>query len=248
MTTSLKIAVAVTALSLGLGNHARAEDYGVWNVPSFGATERARRPNVPAVEPQPSQARAPVWTPVSPATPLVADGGARPDIAPQAPSLVMVSEAYPARTILIDTGARRLYRINGDGTAYSYPIGVGREGFGWSGTETVSRVAAWPDWHPPADMRARQPSLPVKMTGGVRNPLGARAIYLGSTLYRIHGTDAPKTVGTAQSSGCFRMLNEHAVHLAGLVQAGDTVVVAPEIDPGFIMAAIPEPKAARAFR
>ena len=112
-----------------------------------------------------------------------------------------------------------------DHEAYLYPISVGREGFSWTGTEPVSRVADWPDWHPPAEMRQRDPRLPKKMTGGVRNPLGATAIYLGNTLYRIHGTNDPKSIGRAASSGCFRMMNGHVRHLADLIEVGAEVHV-----------------------
>ena len=109
--------------------------------------------------------------------------------------------------------------------ALVYPISVGRVGFTWTGTERISRVAAWPDWHPPAEMRQRDPRLPVKMNGGVRNPLGAKALYLGNSLYRIHGTDNARTIGRATSSGCFRMTNGHVIDLAGRVGVGTTVVV-----------------------
>ena len=97
-------------------------------------------------------------------------------------------------------------------------------------TETVSRVAEWPDWHPPQEMRNRDPRLPVKMTGGIKNPLGAVSIYLGKSLYRIHGTNDPKTIGYAASSGCFRMLNTHAVHLASLVHIGTIVKVVDHLE------------------
>jgi lipoprotein-anchoring transpeptidase ErfK/SrfK len=131
--------------------------------------------------------------------------------------------------IVIDTRARKLYFAIDDKAAYAYPISVGRDGFKWSGTETISRVATWPDWHPPHEMRKRDPSLPVRMTGGVRNPLGAVALYLGDTLYRIHGTNDRKSIGRASSSGCFRMLNEHAAHLAQLAGAGTVVRVLPHL-------------------
>jgi lipoprotein-anchoring transpeptidase ErfK/SrfK len=126
---------------------------------------------------------------------------------------------------VIDTGGRALYFVRSTGTAYRYAIAVGRQGFGWTGTQRVSRVAAWPDWHPPAEMRQREPHLPVKMTGGLHNPLGARAIYLGNTLYRIHGTNNARSIGSASSSGCFRMTNGNVAHLASLVQVGAAVHV-----------------------
>jgi hypothetical protein len=102
---------------------------------------------------------------------------------------------------------------------------VGREGFNWTGTETVSRKQAWPDWYPPAEMRERDPALPAKMTGGLKNPLGAMALYLGTSLYRIHGTNDVASIGSAQSSGCFRMLNSAVVHLASITEIGTTVTV-----------------------
>ena len=180
-----------------------------------------------------------LWTPAEPAQPMVAAGGARPEIAPVAPELVTFKSNYEAGVLIVDTGDRKLFRVNGDGTAYAYPIGVGREGFSWQGEEQVSRIAEWPDWYPPAERRQRRPELPEKMLGGVLNPLGARAIYLGNTLYRIHGTDAPKTVGRAESSGCIRMLNEHVVHLASLVKIGDRVIVTPDLDPNVVVAQSP---------
>ena len=112
-----------------------------------------------------------------------------------------------------------------DKRAYRYPISVGREGFNWTGTETISRKQAWPDWYPPAEMRERDANLPEKMTGGLKNPLGAMALYLGNTLYRIHGTNDVKSIGQAQSSGCFRMLNAAVLHLASMAEVGTTVSV-----------------------
>lgn len=161
----------------------------------------------------------------------VADGGGRPDVAPVAPPLVAFYGQKPPGSILIDVGARKLYYVNGNATAYAYPIGVGRQGFAWTGTEKVSRIAEWPDWYPPAEMRVRKPELPAKMTGGVINPLGARAIYLGNTLYRIHGTNDPKSIGRAESSGCFRMMNGHVVHLAQIAQIGSEVTVVKSLGP-----------------
>lgn len=155
----------------------------------------------------------------------VRSGGAKPAITPKAPPLVSFFSGYEPGSIVIVQEARQLYYVVSSTQAYRYDISVGREGFGWQGSETVSRIADWPDWHPPAEMRQREPHLPKKMTGGVRNPLGATAIYLGSTLYRIHGTNDPKSIGRASSSGCFRMMNENVRHLAGLVQVGAKVHV-----------------------
>jgi len=128
-------------------------------------------------------------------------------------------------TILIDTAARRLYLIEDGGFAQSYQVGVGREGYGWYGTEHVTAKRQWPDWHPPADMLARRPDLPGHMVGGPDNPLGARALYLGETLYRIHGSNEPETIGTAASSGCFRMTNTDVIDLYKRVGIGAKVRV-----------------------
>jgi lipoprotein-anchoring transpeptidase ErfK/SrfK len=155
----------------------------------------------------------------------VQDGGPRPIIAPKAPPIVAFPYSFPVNSIVIDTGRRKLYFVLQEGRAYEYSVAVGREGFRWTGTEMVSHKQAWPDWHPPTEMRARDASLPKKMTGGVRNPLGAVALYLGATEYRIHGTNDVKSIGRAQSSGCFRMLNSAAVHLASLTDVGTRVVV-----------------------
>jgi len=155
----------------------------------------------------------------------VHQGGARPAVAPQAPGIVAFPYDYAAASIVIDTSARRLYYVLPEGRAYQYPISVGREGFNWFGTEAISRKHEWPDWYPPAEMRERDPRLPEKMTGGIRNPLGATALYLGNTLYRIHGTNDVKSIGQAQSSGCFRMMNASVVHLASLVEIGTSVTV-----------------------
>ena len=155
----------------------------------------------------------------------IRDGGGRPSIVPQAPPIVAFNHDYPINSIVIDVGGRRLYYVLPDGRAYEYAISVGREGFNWTGTETVSRKQDWPDWHPPAEMRERDRSLPIKMTGGLKNPLGAMALYLGDTLYRIHGTNDAKSIGRAASSGCFRMLNTNILHLGSLAQIGTQVVV-----------------------
>jgi lipoprotein-anchoring transpeptidase ErfK/SrfK len=156
---------------------------------------------------------------------LVKDGGPRPKIAPKIPPIVAFPHSFPVKSIVIDTSRRKLYFVVEEGRAYEYPIAVGRTGFSWTGTEAVSRKRAWPNWRPPAVMRARDPSLPKKMTGGVRNPLGAIALYLGDTEYRIHGTNDPESIGSAQSSGCFRMINSAALHLASLAEVGTTVTV-----------------------
>ncbi len=153
------------------------------------------------------------------------DGGPRPDIPPIAPETVYFSGKYAPGTIIIETAGRQLLLVVSRREALRYSISVGRQGFTWTGTETISRIAEWPDWHPPEQMRERDPKLPEKMTGGIRNPLGAKALYLGDTLYRIHGTNDARTIGYASSSGCFRMLNGHVVDLASRVRVGATVVV-----------------------
>src|SRR6202163_682679 len=133
----------------------------------------------------------------------------------------------PAGTIIIDTPHTYLYLVLGNGKAMRYGIGVGREGFTWAGTERISRMAEWPDWHPPSEMIDRQPYLPRFMAGGESNPLGARALYLGKTEYRIHGTNQPSTIGTFVSSGCIRLTNEDISDLYGRDQVGTRVVVMP---------------------
>ncbi len=133
----------------------------------------------------------------------------------------------PAGTLVIDTPNTYLYLVLGDGKAMRYGIGVGREGFTWAGAERVSRMAEWPDWHPPTEMIERQPYLPRFMAGGDGNPLGARALYLGKTLYRIHGTNQPSTIGSFVSSGCIRLTNRDIEDLYSRVQVGTRVVVLP---------------------
>src|SRR3954452_11490239 len=128
-------------------------------------------------------------------------------------------------TIIIDTPNTFLYLVQPGGRAIRYGIGVGRDGFRWSGTQHITKKAEWPDWTPPAEMIARQPYLPRFMAGGVTNPLGARAMYLGNTIYRIHGTNAPSTIGQRVSSGCIRLTNEDVTDLASRVNIGTKVVV-----------------------
>jgi lipoprotein-anchoring transpeptidase ErfK/SrfK len=130
-------------------------------------------------------------------------------------------------TIIVDTGEKHLYFVLPGGEAVRYGIGVGREGFTWSGVQAISRKSEWPDWIPPADMLQRQPYLPRFMAGGPGNPLGARAMYLGSSIYRIHGTNQPSTIGGRVSSGCIRMLNDDVVDLYNRVNIGTKVVVLP---------------------
>jgi lipoprotein-anchoring transpeptidase ErfK/SrfK len=139
--------------------------------------------------------------------------------------------SYPTHeapgTFIIDTPHTYLYYVLGGGQAIRYGIGVGREGFTWSGVQSVTRKAEWPDWTPPAEMIARQPYLPRYMAGGPGNPLGARAMYLGGTVYRIHGTNAPATIGTRVSSGCIRLTNQDVTDLYSRVSVGTKVIVLP---------------------
>ena len=128
-------------------------------------------------------------------------------------------------TVVIDTPQRYLYLVQGDGKALRYGIGVGRPGFTWAGVKQISAKREWPDWRPPKEMLQRRPDLPHFMAGGPENPLGARAMYLGSSLYRIHGSNEPWTIGTAVSSGCIRMRNEDVIDLYGRVKVGTRVIV-----------------------
>ena len=130
-------------------------------------------------------------------------------------------------TVIIDTPNTYLYYVLGGGQAIRYGIGVGRDGFTWSGVQSVSKKAEWPDWTPPPEMIARQPYLPRHMAGGPGNPLGARAMYLGGTVYRIHGTNAPETIGTHVSSGCIRLTNADVSDLYSRVNVGTKVIVLP---------------------
>src|SRR5437763_9003806 len=139
----------------------------------------------------------------------------------------------PPGTIIISTTERHLYFVQGNGRALRYGIGVGREGFQWQGLLNISRKAEWPDWTPPPEMIARQPYLPRFMAGGPGNPLGARAMYLGATVYRIHGTNRPDTIGTAVSSGCIRLTNEDVADLFSRVDVGTKVVVLPKNAPHY---------------
>jgi lipoprotein-anchoring transpeptidase ErfK/SrfK len=148
-----------------------------------------------------------------------------PSASPIPKTTVDFGGSYGAGTIIINTTERRLYYVLGGGQAIRYGIGVGRDGFTWAGTTAVSAKKEWPDWTPPAEMIARRPGLPRHMKGGIDNPLGARAMYLGSSLYRIHGSNEPETIGQAVSSGCFRMTNEDVVDLYSRVNIGAKVVV-----------------------
>ncbi|MBY0380841.1 MAG: L,D-transpeptidase family protein [Xanthobacteraceae bacterium] len=151
---------------------------------------------------------------------------ARPGFDPRyEKQLVEYDSTEPAGTLIIDTPNKFLYLVQGHGQAMRYGIGVGRPGFTWSGVKKISAKREWPDWTPPAEMIARRPDLPRHMEGGPENPLGARAMYLGSTLYRIHGSNEPWTIGTNVSSGCIRMRNQDVIDLYDRVKVGTKVVV-----------------------
>lgn len=218
--------LALVGILLGmLPDCASAQGWPAWADEVFG-----RRPGFHQRSPQlqespPIAPRAePKSTPRGGITDF-ADGGARPNIAAVPPPIVAFPHDFPADSIVIDTGRRKLYYVLAENRAFEYSISVGREGFNWTGKEEVSRKQAWPDWYPPAEMRERDPSLPEKMTGGIKNPLGAIALYLGNTLYRIHGTNDAKSIGQAASSGCFRLLNSAVLHLASITAIGTPVSV-----------------------
>ena len=151
------------------------------------------------------------------------EGKVLPDALRRQPVFYRSNEA--PGTIIIDTSERFLYLLQANNTALRYGIGVGRDGFQWNGLLKITRKAEWPDWTPPAEMIERQPYLPRFMAGGPGNPMGARALYLGNTIYRIHGTNAPETIGHAVSSGCFRLVNEQVMDLYERVPVGTKVIV-----------------------
>jgi lipoprotein-anchoring transpeptidase ErfK/SrfK len=140
-------------------------------------------------------------------------------------TVVSIDTRYAPGTIIVNTAERRLYLVQANGQALRYGIGVGRDGFRWGGVHKITAKKEWPSWTPPAQMIARRPDLPRHMEGGIDNPLGARAMYLGSTLYRIHGSNEPETIGQAVSSGCFRMTNDDVTDLYNRVAVGATVIV-----------------------
>lgn len=164
--------------------------------------------------------------------PKFMQGGDRPDIKPATPPIVYFDQREEPGSIIVDTQNRKLYYVLPDKKAFEYPISVGRDGFTWSGTERISRIAEWPSWTPPPEMHKRVTGLPITVTGGLKNPQGARALYLGNTIYRIHGTNNDRTVGRANSSGCFRLMNEHVVHLATIAKVGTKVKVLPSYNGG----------------
>jgi lipoprotein-anchoring transpeptidase ErfK/SrfK len=170
-----------------------------------------------------------IMAPTEPALSEDGDGSVLPERLRR--TVVAFNSNEAPGTVIIDTGNTALYFVLGQGRAIRYGVGVGREGFTWSGVQTISRKAEWPDWHPPAQMIARQPYLPRFMAGGPGNPLGARAMYLGSSEYRIHGTNDPTTIGKFVSSGCIRLTNEDVADLFSRVDVGTRVVVLPKNAP-----------------
>ena len=196
-------------------------DIGAANAPS-AITGPVRNPAEAAAVPAPGTVIAALPPEVQP------EQGAFKELPPNLHrQLVAYVTAEPPGTIIIDTPHTYLYLVLGNGKALRYSVGVGREGFTWSGTERISQMKEWPDWLPPKEMIARQPYLPRFMAGGETNPLGARAMYLGNTEYRIHGTNQPSTIGTFVSSGCIRLTNEDVEDLYGRVSIGTRVVVLP---------------------
>ncbi len=157
--------------------------------------------------------------PVGPSQGMVPQAAAIPR------ELVDFRSRYAPGTVVVSTSERRLYYVLPNGQAIRYGVGVGRPGFTWSGTKTITMKREWPDWRPPAQMLRRRPDLPRHMKGGLDNPLGARALYLGSSLYRIHGSNEPESIGQAVSSGCIRMLNDDVIDLYQRVRVGTRVVV-----------------------
>jgi lipoprotein-anchoring transpeptidase ErfK/SrfK len=227
---SKPIALALLVLPFWHGT-CQAQFFFQWPDQVFGLEPRPRFERPPRPAKQLPRRRAQSQS--QPASlPLVQDGGPRPDITPKAPPIVSFPHNFPPQSVVIDTSGRKLYFVLEGGRAYAYSVSVGREGFTWTGTEQISRKQPWPDWYPPEEMRQRDPKLPEKMTGGIRNPLGALALYLGTTLYRIHGTNDTKSIGRAQSSGCFRMLNSSVLHLSGLVDVGTPVAVVQSLARG----------------
>jgi len=219
-----RIALAA-ALLPGLHGTCEAQSFFPWAEDLFGLPPPKRRYERPVRPPEPVPHKREPRRDQHPPAASIEDGGPRPEIKPQAPPRIAFPYSFPAASVVIDTSARKLYYVLEGGRAYAYSVSVGREGFTWTGTEQISRKQPWPDWYPPEEMRQRDPRLPEKMTGGVRNPLGALALYLGTTLYRIHGTNDRKSIGRAQSSGCFRMTNAAVLHLASLVDVGTRVDV-----------------------
>lgn len=214
------VAVAVVGYSL-LSRPASVQPIGK---PS---AHQAMASSTPVYVATPVHASAPAPAPIPAPAPLVEPPKAADGPGAFVRQVVDYASRQTPGTVIIDTGNTFLYYVLNDRQAIRYGIGVGREGFTWSGEQTVARKAEWPDWHPPAEMVSRQPYLPRFMAGGPGNPLGARAMYLGETEYRIHGTNKPDTIGKRVSSGCIRLTNEDVVDLYERVKVGAKVIVLP---------------------
>ena len=181
---------------------------------------------IAALRPDAASAQAAFWVdPLNGQPAQQYDQEFRPQAAPIPRELVSFDSRYAPGTIVISTEEKRLYLVTSRGEAIQYGVGVGRPGFEWAGTLPITRKREWPDWRPPAEMLQRRPDLPRYMSGGPDNPLGARAMYLGGSLYRIHGSNEPETIGQAVSSGCIRMTNDDVVDLYNRVKVGTKVVV-----------------------
>jgi len=216
---------AVAVAALGYGLLYRPASVQPVRKPS---AQEAKASSTPVYVAPPVHASVPVLAPIPAAAPLVEPPKADADVPGALVRQVVDYASHQAPgTVIIDTGNTFLYFVLNDRQAMRYGIGVGREGFTWSGEQTVARKAEWPDWHPPAEMVSRQPYLPRFMAGGPGNPLGARAMYLGETEYRIHGTNKPDTIGKRVSSGCIRLTNEDVVDLYERVKVGAKVIVLP---------------------
>lgn len=214
---------AIAVVALGYGLLSRPASVQPVRKPS---PQEARASSTPVYVAPPVHASTPAPAPIP--APLAEPPKADADVHG---ALVRQVVDYASRqtpgTVIIDTGNTFLYLVLNDRQAMRYGIGVGREGFTWSGEQTVARKAEWPDWHPPAEMVSRQPYLPRFMAGGPGNPLGARAMYLGETEYRIHGTNKPDTIGKRVSSGCIRLTNDDVLDLYERVKVGAKVIVLP---------------------
>lgn len=226
------VAVAVAGYSL-LSHPASVQPAGKPSAAHQAQAQvQAQASSSPVYVATPARAAAPAPVPVSIPAPAPAPLAEPPKASADAPGALVrqvvdyASHQTPG-TVIIDTGNTFLYFVLNDKQALRYGIGVGREGFTWSGEQTVARKAEWPDWHPPTEMIGRQPYLPRFMAGGPGNPLGARAMYLGETEYRIHGTNNPDTIGKKVSSGCIRLTNDDVTDLYDRVKVGAKVIVLP---------------------
>lgn len=200
---------------------------GAFAVTAASSVDAAPRPrnNTPSQTRNTPTSQRPYDASVPTTNPIAALFGLTVSASPLARTTVNYPTRHRPGTIVISTSERRLYFILGNGQAIRYGVGVGREGFAWSGVSRIAAKREWPDWTPPAQMLRRRPDLPRHMRGGPDNPLGARALYLGATLYRIHGSNEPETIGQQVSSGCIRLTNEDIIDLYGRAQIGATVIV-----------------------